>query len=118
MSDDLTPGRWPVTRTAGDADTPTSFTVTVNSDELDLTAAVAQVRKQRARTSELVTERVCDIAGNVVTVGDGDVIPNSPGTYWWDLEVEGTVNGEPFGPLTVVSDSFRILADVSVEESS
>lgn len=118
MSDDLTPGSWPVTRTAGDADTPTSFTVTVNSDQLQLTGAVAQVRKQRARSAELVAERACDLAGNVVTVGDGDVIPNVPGTHWWDLEVEGTVNGEPFGPLTIVSDSFRILADVSVEESS
>lgn len=112
-TDDLTPGSWVVTRTAGDADVATNFTVEVDGVPLTITAALSQVRERRNRESTLVLERTCSYAANVVTVGDGDTIPNTPGSWWWDLQVEGTVDGDAFGPQTIVSAPFEILRDVS-----
>jgi len=113
IESDLSPGSWDCARTAGDTDPGESFTLTVDGDELVVSDAVAQVRTARRRTADLVFERDVSFTGNVVTVGEGDEVPDEPGAHWWDLQVVGTVEGAPFGPLTVLSGEFRIVADVS-----
>ena len=44
MSDDLSPGVWPIVRSRGDGFTPTAFSVEVDDIPVVVTGALAQVR--------------------------------------------------------------------------
>lgn len=118
IEDNLKPGRWPVKRSAGDTDVPVSFTLEWNGQPVEVDSAVAQVRVRRDRSSTEIYQRTCEITDvNVVRVGSGDVIPNVPGRWWWDLQVQGTdPEGQPVD-LTFLSDQFVIMREVSMEGS-
>lgn len=106
----LTPGAWPIVRVRGDTMIPERFTLTVDGEPLVFTSAVAQVRKGSGRSSTLVMELSVDIVSNVVTVGDGDIVADDVGSWYWDLQ--GTNTDYPSG-FTVLGGAFRILDDVS-----
>jgi len=108
---DLTPAAWPIVRTRGDSMVPEEFTLSIDGTALEPVSAVAQVRAGKSRTATLILELTCDIAGAVVTVGDGDDLDSvEPGLYWWDLQV--TNAAYPSG-LTLISGTFQVLDDVS-----
>ena len=111
--DDLSPGRWPITRTRGDTNTATSFTLERDGSPWVVDSARAQVRQTRDRNSDLVLELGATVAANVVTVGAGVELDVPVGGYWWDLEVvdDGAV-------LTVATGPFTVLHDVTEEEGS
>ncbi len=113
IHDNLAPGRWDVTRTVGDTDVPVLFTLEWDGVPVTITSAVAQVRVKRDRTSTEVYERTCDVvAVGEVRVGDGDVIPDEPGSWWWDLQVSGSV-GATAVDLTFLAGTFVILRDAT-----
>ncbi len=117
IEDNLKPGRWPVKRTAGDTDVPVTFTLEWDGQPVEIDTAVAQVRVRRDRSSTEIYQRTCDIVDtDKVQVGAGDVIPNTPGKWWWDLQVQGTVGALAID-LTFLSDQFVIMRDTSVEGS-
>ena len=108
---DQTPGEWPISATQGDSLIPTDFTLTADGSPLVPVTAIAQVRETKSRAATLVLALTCDIAANVVTVGDGDSLTAiEPGTFWCDLQITNTAY--PSG-LTVVGGNFRVVADVS-----
>ena len=108
---DQTPGEWAISATQGDSLIPTDFTLTEDGSPLVPVSAIAQVRVAKSRTSTLVLALTCDLASNVVTVGDGDSLTSiASGTYFWDLQITNTTY--PSG-LTVVGGTFRVEADVS-----
>lgn len=114
IEDDLKPGRWPVKRTAGDTDVPVTFTLEWDGLPVVVSSAFAQVRVRQDRGSTEVYERTCDVTGlNSVQVGAGDVIPNTPGKWYWDLQVDGTVGALDVS-LTFVGGPFIIVRDTSV----
>lgn len=110
--DDLSPGRWPITRTRGDTFTATSFTLTRDGSPWAVDSARAQVRQTRDRDSDLVLDLGASVTANVVTVGSGVELDVPVGSYWWDLEVE-----DDGAILTVATGPFTVLHDVSVEAS-
>lgn len=76
-----------------------------------ISAVVAQVRRGRDRSADLVVDLDPSFSGGEVTFG-GVVVPTMPGVWWWDLQVTGTFAGDPFD-LTVLAGSFAIGRDVS-----
>lgn len=117
IEDNLKPGRWPVKRTAGDTDVPVTFTLEWDGEPVVIDSAIAQVRVRRDRGSNEIYQRVCDVIDvNKVRVGAGDVVPYTPGRWWWDLQVQGTVGSLPVD-LTFLSGQFTILREVSIEGS-
>jgi hypothetical protein len=108
---DLSPANWPIVRTRGDSMVAEEFTLTIDGLALTPTSAIAQVRESHSRSSTLVLDLSCDLAANVVTVGDGDDLDDvTPGVYWWDLQV--TNASYPVG-LTLIAGTFQVLDDVS-----
>lgn len=108
---DLTPAAWPIVRTRGDSMVPEEFTLSIDGGALEPVSAVAQVRAGKSRTATLILELTCDVAGAVVTVGDGDDLDSvDPGVYWWDLQM--TNAAYPSG-LTLIAGTFHVLEDVS-----
>lgn len=115
IEDNLKPGRWPVKRSAGDTDVPVTFTLEWDDQPVEVISARAQVRARRDRSSTEIYQRTCVVVDtDKVQVGAGDTIPNTPGRWWWDLQVQGTVGGMPVD-LTFLSDQFTILREVTVE---
>lgn len=114
IEDDLKPGRWPVKRTAGDTDVPVTFTLEWDGEPVVVSSAIAQVRARQDRGSTEIYERACDVTGtNTVQVGAGDTIPNTPGKWWWDLQVDGSVGALPVS-LTFIGGPFTIVRDTSI----
>lgn len=114
MSDDLSPGVWPIVRSRGDGFTPTAFSVEVDDIPVVVTGALAQVRRRRDRTSTLIFTPTIDLSGNVVTVGDYETLePIAAGSYWWDLQVWDGVRWAADRPLTLVGGPFRLVEDVT-----
>lgn len=119
MGSDWTPAGDPVTVTEGDRLVPIDpITVAVETSpgvEVDVTglSAFAQVRRTRSRTSELILELPLTVTGNVISF-DEVTIPPNVGRFHWDVQVSWTD-----GPsrLTLVSDVFRVLSQVTVETS-
>lgn len=114
MTDDLSPGVWPIVRSRGDGFTPTAFSVEVDDIPVAVTGALAQVRRRRDRTSTLIFTPTIDLSGNVVTVGDYETLePIAAGSYWWDLQVWDGTRWTADRPLTLVGGSFRLVEDVT-----
>lgn len=76
-----------------------------------VTGVVAQVRRARDRSSELVVDLAPSFSGSTVTFG-GVVVPASPGVWWWDMQVTGSFGGDPFD-LTLLAGSVSIGKDVA-----
>lgn len=106
---DWTPAPCPITVTHGDTTQEATFTLTTDDGDLEPADVIAQVRVRRDRASTLVLDLEPTVAGNVVTLPADIDIDAAPGSYWWDMQVDG---------LTVVSGSYRVLRDVSVEGGS
>lgn len=115
----MSPSDWPITVSAGDGLVPTEFSVTErNERDIQVQQASAQVRRERSRDASEVMELTVDVTDNVVTIGAWEEIPYDPGDWWWDLQVSGTLDDAPFGPLTIVGGVFSILTDVTHESGS
>lgn len=110
--DDLSPGRWDITRTQGDTNVQTSFTLVKDGAPWAPDEVSAQVRVRRDRGSQLVLDLEPDVAVNVVTLG-GVPLEVPSGVYWWDLEVV-----DDDGVLTVLAGRFQVVPDVTHEEAS
>lgn len=106
---DFTPADVRVTVTQGDVLREITLTCTLEDGSPWNLSGVrdAQVRRRRARSSEVVLTVPATVAGNVVTLGPV-AIPADPGVWWWDCEVADTD-----GALTIVAGSFRILEDIT-----
>lgn len=118
LNGDWTPARCPVRVTAGDTITITDPFGVYNEVDGEEEAAVlgtviASCKKKRRSNAEAVIEDLgVSVAGHVISF-DPITIPNTPGEYWWDLEVE--IDG--IGPVTLISDHFTILGQVSAVEA-
>lgn len=112
---DLSPAPCAIRCTQGDR--LERFTVDVVRDRggvetpATISAVVAQVRRGRDRSADLVVDLAPSHAGSTVTFG-GVAVPTLPGVWWWDLQVTGTFGADEFD-LTVLADSFTIGRDVS-----
>lgn len=106
---DWTPAPCPTTVTYGDVTQEVTIQLEQNGEPWEPDTVIAQVRVRRDRTSALVMDLEPTIAGSTVTLPEGIDIDGDPGSYWWDLQADG---------LTVLSGSYRILRDVSVEAGS
>lgn len=119
IGSDLTPAPWPYAVTLGDRVLRETVEIihvvgegsSAVETPVTVTAAKAHVRKRRDRDAALVLDLVASFSGSSVTWGD-IVIPNSPGRWWWDLQVTGTA-GSVIVDLTVLGDRFTIYQDVS-----
>lgn len=90
---------------------PEEFTLTIDGLALTPTSAVAQVRSGPSRADTLILELTCDLASNVVTVGDGDDLDDvAAGVYWWDLQI---INAAYPSGLTLIAGNFEVLDDIS-----
>src|SRR5690554_1325658 len=107
---DLTPGAWPITIVQGDDLPEHTFTVRADGVAVSLSRSLAQVRKDKLATSTVLMTITTSEAGGDVTLG-GDTVDLPPGVYWWDLETEST----ELGVRTVLGDTFRVIAGVSVD---
>lgn len=76
-----------------------------------VTSAVAQVRRSRDRSADLVVDLAPSWSGSSVTFG-GVSVPTTPGVWWWDMQVTGSFGADPFD-LTVLAGSVSIGRDVS-----
>lgn len=112
---DLRPGQWPARCVQGDVFPVETVEVVVERGGVEfpvsVTAAVAQVRCRRDRSSGLILDLDATFAGSSVSWG-GVAVPVLPGLWAWDLQVTGTVDGDVFN-LTVLEGAFSIGTDVS-----
>lgn len=104
----------PITVTAGDAIIPLdAFTVylEVNGVETpaNLTAVKATVRERNWFNAPVVLELPMSVDGAEVSPAIVTV-PNKVGLFWYDIQVTLADGQKP----TIVSDSFRILAQTTV----
>jgi hypothetical protein len=109
-----TPEVGPITVTAGDAIIPLdAFTVylEVNGVETpaNLTAVKATVRERNWFNAPVVLELPMSVDGAEVSPAIVTV-PNKVGLFWYDIQVTLADGQKP----TIVSDSFRILAQTTV----
>ena len=112
---DLSPADLPIRCTQGDLLETFSVEVTrvvgVAETPAVISAVVAQVRRGRDRSADLVVDLDPSFSGATVTFG-GVEVPTLPGVWWWDLQVTGTFGGVAFD-LTVLAGSFTVGRDVS-----
>lgn len=100
------PAKANITVTQGDLSEVWSVELLRDDVPIVPTERIAQVRTHKNRSSALLLDLEPTSSGNVVTFPSVE-IDVTPGTYYWDLQVDN---------LTVLSGTYRVLADVSNEE--
>lgn len=108
VGSDWSPAFYPISRTAGDTMRGEPFELDKDGKPWVVDSGIAQVRTHPDSSAPLVMELSVSVNGDTVLVGDGDVLPATPGTYYWDLQVT-----DADGPLTIMWGTFELTTEVS-----